>query len=63
MKSYRAYQVTGRRNFAMVERELRDPPEGQLRLRTLACGVCHSDVLAVEDSVQIQRSRSCRDTR
>lgn len=48
MTSYRAYQVTGQRNFELVHRELRDPADGQVRIRTLACGVCHSDVLAVE---------------
>jgi D-arabinose 1-dehydrogenase-like Zn-dependent alcohol dehydrogenase len=48
MASYRAYQVTGRRNFELVDRELVDPADGQVRIRTLACGVCHSDVLAVE---------------
>lgn len=48
MSTYRAYQVTGQRNFAMVERELRDPLEGQVRIRTSACGVCHSDLLGVE---------------
>ncbi|WP_422741944.1 alcohol dehydrogenase catalytic domain-containing protein [Mycobacterium sp. WMMD1722] len=48
MRSYRAYQVTGQRNFELVERELREPADGQVRIRTLACGVCHSDTLAVE---------------
>ena len=48
MMSYRAYQVTGQRQFALVERELRDPDAGQVRIRTAACGVCHSDTLAVE---------------
>jgi alcohol dehydrogenase, propanol-preferring len=48
MNTYRAYQVTGQRNFELVEREVVEPPEGQVRIRTLACGVCHSDLLAVE---------------
>lgn len=48
MTSYRAYQVTGQRDFELVQRELREPAEGQVRIRTLACGVCHSDALAVE---------------
>jgi alcohol dehydrogenase, propanol-preferring len=48
MTSYRAYQVTGQREFTLVERELREPVDSQVRIRTLACGVCHSDVLAVE---------------
>jgi propanol-preferring alcohol dehydrogenase len=48
VSTYRAFQVTGQRHFEMVERELRDPAPGQVRIRTAACGVCHSDVLAVE---------------
>lgn len=46
--SYRAYQVTGQHEFSLVNRELHEPADGQVRIRTLACGVCHSDVLAVE---------------
>ncbi|MBI5341568.1 MAG: alcohol dehydrogenase catalytic domain-containing protein [Mycolicibacterium rufum] len=48
MATYRAYEVSGQRNFALVERDVVDPPDGHVRIRTLACGVCHSDVLAVE---------------
>lgn len=48
MASYRAYQVTGQRNFTLVDRELLDPEPGHVRIRVQACGVCHSDVLAVE---------------
>lgn len=48
MSTYRAYQVTGQRNFELVERQLVPPEPGQVRIRTLTCGVCHSDVLAVE---------------
>jgi propanol-preferring alcohol dehydrogenase len=48
MATYRAYQVTGRRNFELVEREVLAPVDGQVRIRTLACGVCHSDLLGVE---------------
>jgi propanol-preferring alcohol dehydrogenase len=32
----------------LVERELGEPPPGQVRLRVESCGVCHSDSLAVE---------------
>ena len=46
--TYRAYQVTGQRHFELVERELTDPLPGQVRFRVHSCGVCHSDVLAVE---------------
>ncbi|BBX38238.1 alcohol dehydrogenase [Mycolicibacterium mageritense DSM 44476 = CIP 104973] len=48
MSTYRAYQVTGQRDFALVERELTPPAPGHVRVRVLSCGVCHSDVLAVE---------------
>jgi alcohol dehydrogenase, propanol-preferring len=48
MSTYRAYQVTGQRQFELVERELVEPQPGHVRLRVDSCGVCHSDVLAVE---------------
>jgi propanol-preferring alcohol dehydrogenase len=48
MSTYRAFEVTGTREFSLVTRELSEPPPGQVRLRVESCGVCHSDVLAVE---------------
>ncbi|MFF5288163.1 alcohol dehydrogenase catalytic domain-containing protein [Paractinoplanes globisporus] len=45
--TYRAYQVSGKGEFALVERELREPGPGEVRIRVEACGVCHSDLLAV----------------
>jgi len=48
MPTYRAFEVTGKREFRLVERQVRDPQPGEVRLRVEACGVCHSDVLAVE---------------
>jgi len=48
MSTYRAYEVSGERQFRLVERERREPLAGEVRLRVLACGVCHSDTLAVE---------------
>lgn len=48
MSTYRAFEATGARNLQLVERELIDPAPGQVRLRVEACGVCHTDVLAVE---------------
>ncbi|WP_329455071.1 alcohol dehydrogenase catalytic domain-containing protein [Streptomyces sp. NBC_01497] len=45
---YRAVQVSGARNFRLVERELREPGFGHVRIRVEACGVCHTDVLGVE---------------
>jgi alcohol dehydrogenase, propanol-preferring len=48
MAVYRAVEVTGSREFVLVERQTRDPAPGEVRLRVEACGICHSDVLAVE---------------
>lgn len=48
MSTYRAFEVTGARNFELVTREVPTPPAGHVRLRVESCGVCHSDVLAVE---------------
>ncbi|MFQ6391990.1 alcohol dehydrogenase catalytic domain-containing protein [Nocardia sp. KC 131] len=48
MPTYRAFEVTGTREFSLVTRELGDPPARQVRLRVDSCGVCHSDTLAVE---------------
>jgi propanol-preferring alcohol dehydrogenase len=48
MSTYRAFEVTGSQNFKLVERELHEPLPGQVRIRVEVCGVCHSDVLAVE---------------
>jgi propanol-preferring alcohol dehydrogenase len=48
MSTYRAFEVTGSRKFELVERETPEPPLGHVRLRVEACGVCHSDLLAVE---------------
>jgi propanol-preferring alcohol dehydrogenase len=48
MSTYRAFQVTGQRQFELVERELVAPQPGHVRFRVQSCGVCHSDVLAVE---------------
>ena len=46
--TYRAFEVTGVRGFALVDRRLVEPAPGQVRVRVEACGVCHSDVQAVE---------------
>lgn len=48
MSTYRAYQVTGQRNFELVERTVVPPEPGHVRVRVESCGVCHSDFLAVE---------------
>ena len=48
MPTYRAFQVTGQRQFELVEREVVDPEPGRVRVRVLACGVCHSDFISGE---------------
>jgi propanol-preferring alcohol dehydrogenase len=48
VSTYTAFEVTGRDGFRLVERQVVDPSPGQVRLRVEACGVCHSDALAVE---------------
>ena len=48
MATFQAFEVTGSREFKLVTRELGSPEPGQVRLRVETCGVCHSDVLAVE---------------
>ena len=32
-------------DFQLVERDIPEPAAGQVRVRVLACGVCHSDAL------------------
>ena len=34
--------------FEIVEREIPGPEAGQVRIKVLACGICHSDVLVTE---------------
>jgi D-arabinose 1-dehydrogenase-like Zn-dependent alcohol dehydrogenase len=36
--------------FQTVERDVPEPPAGQVRLRVQACGICHSDALTKEGS-------------
>ena len=48
MTGYRAFEVTGSRQFRFTRREATAPRPGEVRLRVEACGVCHSDALGVE---------------
>src|SRR5262249_53578591 len=45
--TYRAVEVSAPGTLRVVERPLRDPAEGQVRIRVEACGVCHSDAATV----------------
>lgn len=46
--TYRAAVVSGRRRFELVDRERHSPLPGQARIRVEACGICHTDALAVD---------------
>src|SRR5262245_66051571 len=48
MPSYRVVQASKRGTLEIAERPLVDPEPLHLRIRVEACGICHSDVLAVE---------------
>jgi len=48
MTTYRAYQVIGSRQFELVDREKPAPGPGQVGIKVLSCGVCHTDFLAAE---------------
>jgi len=47
MASYKAVEVSAPGMLRVVERPLREPAEGQVRIRVEACGVCHSDAATV----------------
>jgi D-arabinose 1-dehydrogenase-like Zn-dependent alcohol dehydrogenase len=54
----RAVQVAGPGEpLELVERELREPGRGEVRVRVEACGVCHSDSITVEGVMPIQYPR------
>jgi D-arabinose 1-dehydrogenase-like Zn-dependent alcohol dehydrogenase len=44
----RAVQATQKGRLELVEREAPAPGAGEVRVRVQACGICHSDVFAVE---------------
>ena len=48
MQTYRAMPASAVGKLELVTRPLIEPPPGSVRIRVEACGVCHSDVLAVE---------------
>jgi D-arabinose 1-dehydrogenase-like Zn-dependent alcohol dehydrogenase len=45
--TYKAVEVSAPGTLRVVERPLREPGEGQVRIRVEACGVCHSDAATV----------------
>ncbi|MBM9508916.1 alcohol dehydrogenase [Actinacidiphila acididurans] len=52
MATYRAVEVTGARDFRLVDREPVDPAPNQVRLRVEYCGICHTDILAAEGGLR-----------
>ena len=44
---YKAVEVSSPGTLRVVERAVREPGEGQVRIRVEACGVCHSDAATV----------------
>jgi propanol-preferring alcohol dehydrogenase len=51
MSTYRAIQITSPGKFELVNRPLKHPPAGRVRLRVEACGICHSDSGTVEEAI------------
>lgn len=48
MKTYKAVEITAPGKLTLVERPLREPGPGQVRIKVEACGVCHTDTWAIE---------------
>lgn len=46
--TYKAVEATAPGTLRIVERPVRDPGVGQVRIRVEACGICHTDALTVE---------------
>jgi D-arabinose 1-dehydrogenase-like Zn-dependent alcohol dehydrogenase len=54
----RAVQVSGPgAGLELVERELREPGRGEVRVRVEACGVCHSDAITIEGGMPMEYPR------
>ncbi|HEX6737147.1 MAG TPA: alcohol dehydrogenase [Vicinamibacteria bacterium] len=45
--TYKAVEIPEAGAFRLVDRPLREPGEGQVRIRVEACGICHSDAATV----------------
>jgi alcohol dehydrogenase, propanol-preferring len=55
--TYKAVVVTKPDEFLIVEKSLRDPKPGHVRVRVEACGICHSDSGTVEGVFPIEWPR------
>ena len=56
-RTYKAVVVTKPGEFSIVEKSLRDPKPGHVRVRVEACGICHSDSGTVEGVFPIEWPR------
>ena len=45
--TYKAVEVSAPGMLRVVERQVSEPKEGQVRIRVEACGICHTDVATV----------------
>src|ERR1700722_17390046 len=45
--TYKAVEVSAPGTLRLVERPVKEPGAGQVRIRVEACGVCHSDAATV----------------
>src|SRR5437667_1951335 len=57
-RTYKAAQATQPGKLEVVERAIIEPSLGQVRIRVEACGVCHSDALAVEGGHRCEHPKS-----
>lgn len=55
--TYRALEVTAPGILELAHRPLIEPAAGEARIRVEACGVCHSDSLAVEGVLAVEYPR------
>ena len=55
--TYRAVQAVAPGRLELVQKPIRDPGPGEVRIRVEACGVCHSDSATVEGLLPIQWPR------
>jgi propanol-preferring alcohol dehydrogenase len=56
-EQYRAIQATAPGELVLTELPLTDPPAGHVRIRVEACGICHSDAVAVDGVLPVEYPR------
>src|SRR5258707_13506165 len=55
--TYRAVQAVSPGKLELTEKPVIDPPEGHVRIRVEACGVCHTDSATGEGILPIEWPR------